>query len=200
MRQPNFHPVDLMATLKPETPLERRLLADPAFSEGLFWGVPRFGHPEGEIYKHIREVLDNIEKLEISDQDRRDLRIITFAHDTFKFLEDKREPRDWSKHHGALARKYMENHLDSSSVLDIIELHDEAYYIWREALTNRRPENAKPRLKHLLDTMGQNLQLYYLFFVCDTLTGDKIHAPLNWFEQIIPEIQIPALRQPAALK
>ncbi|MDV7390303.1 hypothetical protein RZS08_03065, partial [Arthrospira platensis SPKY1] len=60
-------------TLQPETDLERQLILHPEFREGLLWGVPRYGHPEGEIYKHIREVLDNIERLPIGLNIRRKL-------------------------------------------------------------------------------------------------------------------------------
>ena len=194
MQQTDTGPVNLSAALTPETHLERHLLSDPVFVEGLLWGVPRYGHPEGEVYKHIREVLANVGKLNIPDQVRKDLRLIAYVHDTFKYLEDKREPRDWSKHHGMLARRYMEPFLDKEHLLDIIELHDEAYYIWREAFTHRKPDAAKPRLRNLLDKLGDNLQLFYLFFVCDTMTGDKILSPLNWFEQVVPEIHVPEIR------
>ena len=76
------HVIDL---LRPETALEVSLIEHPDFFEGLFWGKPRFGHPEGQVLYHIREVLDNIELLEISSQDRAILRVVTFVHDTFKY-------------------------------------------------------------------------------------------------------------------
>ena len=46
------------------------------------------------------------------------------------------------------------------------------------------------RLQKLLKTLDDRLQLYYLFFKCDTATGDKNQAPLKWFEQAIPNIDI----------
>jgi len=77
------------ALLRPETELERELLQQPEFQRGLHWGLPRFGHPEGKILYHIREVLDNVEKLDITADVRRQLRLITFVHDTFKNVEHK---------------------------------------------------------------------------------------------------------------
>ncbi|MBN8527534.1 MAG: hypothetical protein J0M02_19550, partial [Planctomycetes bacterium] len=40
-------------------------------------------------------------------------------------------------------------------------------------------------LESLLERMNYCLQLYYLFFKCDTQSGDKTQAPLKWFEKTI---------------
>lgn len=181
---------DLATTLKLETALERQLLQDVTFAEGLRWGVPRYGHPEGEVYKHIAEVFANIDKLDIDPLTRRRLRIIALVHDTFKHLEDKNYPRDWTKHHGVFARRFAEQHIHDPLLLDIIEWHDEAYYIWRLKYLYNQPAEADKRLARLLDRIGDELQLYYLFFKCDTCTGDKNPAPLQWFEKSISGIDI----------
>ncbi len=178
--------------LKPETALEARLLATSEFTEGLDWGTPRFGHPEGKVIYHLQEVLENVDRINgISPLDREELRIITFLHDTFKYQEDKfARPRDWTRHHGIIARRFLEKFYFKSSVLDIIELHDEAYYCWRLCHLYDRPDEGNQRLKALLNRLGNNLQLYYMFFKCDTKTGDKNQAPLRWFESTIKDIQI----------
>ena len=182
--------VDFEIALQPETDLERTMLQQPEFLQGLLWGVPRYGHPEGEIYKHILEVLENIDGLNVDDTSRQCLRAVAFAHDTFKYIEDKSFPRDWSKHHSIYARKFLEKFTDNQVILDITELHDEAYYAWRTTYLYHRPQKGEIRLQSLLDRIGDNIQLYYLFFKCDTLTGDKNLAPLRWFEQHIPGIEI----------
>lgn len=51
----------LIRLIKPETELERELLHTPEFQVGMCWGEPRFGHPEGKVGLHVREVLDNID-------------------------------------------------------------------------------------------------------------------------------------------
>ncbi len=180
----------ISAILKPETELERQFLLDPAFREGLFYGKPRYGHPEGQVLYHIPEVLANVDKLDISKEDRRKLRIITFVHDTFKNIEDKSEPRDWSKHHSVYARKFLERFSDDIGLLTITEMHDEAYYCWRLHALYRQPEKGLARLQTLIDALGENLQLYYLFFKCDTQTGDKIQTPVRWFEKTVEGIEI----------
>lgn len=182
--------IDVEAMLLPETALEREFLTVPEFHKGLFWGKPRFGHPEGQIVYHIREVLDNVEQLTLTKKQRERLRIITFVHDTFKYKESRTTPRDWSKHHSILARQFVENYTDDQVVLKITESHDEAYYAWQLFHIYDKPEEGTLRLKNLLEWMGDDIQLYYLFFKCDTCTGDKNPAPLKWFEKTVPGIEV----------
>ena len=181
---------EIEAKLKPETDLEAKMIADPEFQAGLFWGKPRYGHPEGQVINHIPEVLANIDKLTISTEMRRKLRIITYAHDTFKHIEDKRKPRDWSKHHSVYARKFLEKYTEDSAILTITEMHDEAYHAWRLLALVKNQERSELRLENLLNRVGDNIQLYYLFFKCDTQTGDKIQAPVRWFERTVAGIEV----------
>ncbi len=190
MQQTTLGKVDLEAALQPETDLERKLLEEPAFFRGLFWGVPRYGHPEGEIYKHIREVLANIDRLRLSAEERTQLRMIAYVHDTFKYKEDKTFPRDWSRHHGVYARRFLEHFVDDPLLLNIVELHDEAYYAWRTKYLFHRLDEGEARLQRMLGSVGDQRQLFYLFFKCDTLTGDKNPAPLKWFENTIAGIKV----------
>lgn len=182
--------VNVEEELCPENDLEKQLLKAPAFVRGLHWGVPRYGHPEGEIYKHVREVLDNVDKLNVTPEARRKLRLVSFSHDTFKYLEDKSMPRDWTRHHGILARRFMEKYIDDQVLLDIIEYHDEAYFSWRCIHLFHQTTEGTRRLNNLMSRLGDDLQLYYLFFKCDTLTGDKNLAPIAWFETIVKDIDI----------
>ena len=41
----------------PETDLERALSSDPVLEEGLAWGEPRRGHPEGSVGAHVADLL-----------------------------------------------------------------------------------------------------------------------------------------------
>jgi hypothetical protein len=179
--------VSIFRLLQPENDLEAQLLEHPDFLEGLFWGVPRRGHPEGEVYKHVREVLDNIDQLDVNDNEREKLRLIAFVHDTFKYKEDRSLPRDWSKHHAVHARRFLEDYVDNEEVLDIIELHDEVFHCWSWVFMCGDIETGEKKLRALIDRLGNNLNLYYLFFRCDTLTGNKILSPLWWFEEKIKE-------------
>ena len=118
-----------------------------------------------------------------TETSRQQLRLIAFAHDTFKYREYQLGRR--VKHHGLMAREFMEAHVGDAVLLNIIELHDEAFYCWRAAHLEHQPDMAAHRLEKLLETMGENLPLYFDFYKCDTRTGDKIQAPLLWFEQVV---------------
>lgn len=176
--------------LKPENEVEEAIMKDPTFKEGLFWGKPRFGHPEGEIIYHIKEVFENIDLLPVSAEERSHLRLIALVHDSFKMQESKFPyPRSKANHHATLARRFSERYIQEDFILDIIEWHDEAYYVWRDIHLYQKEAQGQARKEALIKQMGQQLQLFYLFFKCDTRTGDKIQGPLDWFERVMPEIQ-----------
>lgn len=166
--------------IMPETALEEILLQTPEFNQGLLWGRPRYGHPEGQVIFHIAEVLDNIELLTIGALEREVLRLVAIVHDTLKFKEEELRLMndDYLQHHGILARRFMERYTDNEQVLKLIELHDEAYYIWKIKDEQRR----QPLLEQLINRLGDDLQLFYAFFKCDTQTGNKTQEPISWFE------------------
>ncbi|MGB1216664.1 MAG: HD domain-containing protein [Saprospiraceae bacterium] len=179
--------------LRPETELEKRILVDNEYKEGLFWGTPRYGHPEGKVIFHIREVLDNVDKMsDITEKQRASLRLITLIHDTFKYKENESRKifgRQPNNHHAVFAANFAEQYIKDEAILQVLLLHDEAYYAWRLKAFKREQEHQK-KLKNLLNELGDNLQLFYLFFKCDTCTGDKDPRPLEWFETEIKGIQI----------
>lgn len=180
----------ILQLIAPETDLEIQLLREPTFQKGLLWGEPRYGHPEGKIILHIREVFDNIDKLNLCTKERAQLRLVALVHDTFKYKEDRSFPRDWARHHAMLAREYMEQYNNDEVVLNILELHDEAYYCWRMFNNVQMHVAAQIRLESLINRVHEYLQLYYLFFKCDTQTGDKTQVPVEWFESTVKDINI----------
>jgi hypothetical protein len=180
----------VISLLKPENAFESHLVQLPELYKGLLWGEPRFGHPEGKVVYHVKEVFGNIDRLaDLTMEQRANLRAIAIAHDAFKHLEEKGNPRNWYMHHGAISRRYLEAHTENTTILDIIELHDEAYYCWRGArkLVN---DEIVPRysLESLVDRVKPFLLEYMLFFRCDTMTGDKNLAPLKWFEDAVADL------------
>ena len=189
-------PQALEKLLRPETPLEAALIMHPEVRKGLLWGEPRFGHPEGKVGLHVREVLDNIERIpNVSPIVRSQLRLVALSHDAFKYQEDRSRPRDWSKHHAMLARQFMETYTSDRVVLDVIETHDDAYYAWLSVKHEAfRQENELKSLDHLMKKVEFCLQTYYLFFKCDTQTGDKTQASIKWFEKMVPDLDIVTLQ------
>jgi HD domain len=192
MLDDNITDEDILEMLKPETELEHFLIQQPALRAGLLWGEPRYGHPEGRVLFHIQEIFDNIDTIlpPLSIEDRQSLRLITLLHDSFKYKEDKSDPRDWSQHHSKLARRFAENFTTDERILEIIELHDDAYYCWRLSALHHDEIKSDKRFDALMERVRPFLQLYYLFFKCDTTTGDKTQAPMKWFEKKVKGIEI----------
>jgi hypothetical protein len=176
--------------LKPETELELQLIQLPELYVGLLWGEPRFGHPEGQVIYHIQEIYANIDQLHHLTTDMRaQLRVVALTHDSFKYQEEKSVPRNWEMHHGSIAMRKTASLIGDQVTRDLIELHDEAYYCWRQ-WRNLSTDDIKPRytVETLLQRVEPFLIPYMLFFRCDTLTGDKNPAPLKWFEEVIAEL------------
>ncbi|MFK7951181.1 MAG: hypothetical protein AB8G11_26610 [Saprospiraceae bacterium] len=188
MNTKTYHEIEERFT--PETHQEQQIIKHPEWREGAMWGKPRYGHPEGKVLYHIEEVLLNVEAVQSTPKVRQDLRFITLTHDTFKHKEHRGFPRDWSKHHAVLARQFSEQFTDNQGLLDIIEFHDEAYYVWKMEHKLFRKNAAQRRLDKLLLRLGDNLQLFYLFFKCDTQTGDKNQKSVEWFEATVKDIDI----------
>ena len=177
-------PLNFKKIIQPVSSLESKLIEFSEFKTGFNWGVPRFGHPEGKVGLHVKEVLNNIDQLNrIDDETVQRLRITAIAHDTFKYKEAETIVAGNRINHGLLARQYMEQLIDDEVTLDLIELHDEIYYSWRHEALHEKPNRASARLENLVNRIGKNLLLHYLFFRCDTMTGDKIQTPRFWFEQ-----------------
>lgn len=175
----NFH-----ALLLPEHEIEFAMLGDPGFVRGLDWGLPRYGHPEGKIYLHIQEVLQNIDSLGVVGEERFFLRALAFLHDTFKYRERKGPGTKWVDQHGYLARTYAVPRFSIlEPILDLIEWHDEAYFAWRKIYLNGQRDEGLRRLERLQERLADRSRLFYDFFWCDTRTGDKNPAPLIWYEK-----------------
>lgn len=184
--------IDSIITI--ESSLERAIVSDKEFREGLFFGKPRYGHPEGEVIFHIKEVFQNVEKY--SDGPfrhlREKLRIITLVHDTFKFKEHASRlkiGRTPENHHAVFAANFFDKYSSDQSLRNLILLHDEAYYCWQLFKMQKHVE-CQMKLNRLLEVLGKDLQLFYLFFKCDTETGDKNQEPIKWFEQTIEGIVV----------
>lgn len=177
----------ILRYISPESSVERQIVQDKHWQEGAFWGEPRPGHPEGKVIYHIHEVLQNVDKATKNPKLRQQLRLIAILHDTFKHLEEQTRPRtDWSKHHAIYALKFAQQYITDQAVLDVIELHDDAYYAWRADFAGHE-EQSKALLQKLHNRLGDAMQLYYLFFKCDTQTGDKYQSPVAWFEHIMKD-------------
>jgi len=179
-----------------ETDLERTIAADPAWQQGVIWGKPRFGHLEGAVQFHIADVLANIDRQHPTPEERRILRLIALIHDTFKYRVNELKPKMGNNHHAHIARVFAEQYIDDPVILNLIELHDEAYNSWRLGAYKGRWEHAEERVNNLLARLGASLPLYVHFFLADSQTDSKDQAPVQWFTHLLESrgYALPALQ------
>lgn len=168
-----------------ENELERAIIRDPAWLAGGQWGEPRPGHPEGSVEAHLGEVLGNIDYEALDDEDRRRLRLVAITHDHFKYAVDRSRDRVGENHHGMLARRFAERYIDDAEVLDVIELHDEAFLSWKKGDRSGNWSVAEERAGRLIDRLGDSVNFYLRFYRCDNGTGTKEPECVEWFEWLV---------------
>lgn len=178
--------LQLMLGIAPVNETEAKIMAHPEWQRGALWGKPRKGHPEGRILYHIADVLRNVEQwgLRYGPEWIKRLRLIALLHDSFKYKVDENQRRIGENHHAMIARRWSMQFLGDPTLLDIIELHDHAYHCWRHGKVTEEWTVAESKLEEIIERLGSGLQLYYMFYRCDTETGDKDPAPVRWFEKI----------------
>jgi len=166
--------------IKPETELENKIIADEDFIKGAIWGEPRDGHPEGQVIYHIGDVLKNVDKYS-TPENREKLRLIAIIHDSFKYKVDDTKPKNEENHHAMIARRFAEKYITDNELLEIIELHDEAYNSWCNGDRDDKWDKAENRAKQLIKRLGQSINLYLAFYQCDNETGNKERDNFVWF-------------------
>ena len=167
-----------------ENDLERTIAADLAWQAGVQWGTPRPGHPEGAVQTHVADVLSNVDRFYGDSSHRQRLRLIALVHDAFKYQVDMDQPRTGENHHAMRARRFAERYIDDPAVLEVIELHDEAFNAWQMGHRKGRWDNARNRAERLIDRLGGFLPLYLAFYHCDNAIEGKEADCLNWFRDL----------------
>ncbi len=175
--------ISIEEIIKPESQLELSISQDKDFISGCYWGVPRDGHYEGKVIYHIRDVLRNVEKYS-SQENRCDLRLITLIHDTFKYKVNMSKPRSGENHHAVIARRFAEKFISNENILDVIELHDEAYASWKMIDWKANILGAQDRAKKLIERLDGNLDLYLTFYKCDNRIPSKSRINYDWFSNL----------------
>lgn len=177
-----------LSLLQPETSLEQDIISSTEWIEGASWGEPRPGHPEGAVIFHILEVLGNVDNLYGNSPLREKLRIISIIHDTFKNKVESTLPKKDENHHAMIARRFAEKFIEDAAILDVIQMHDDAYGAWNKGKRDGDWTKAFELAHQLIADLGPNLELYISFYECDNFTGDKTAEPYEWFKEVISEV------------
>ena len=160
-----------------ETELERAVTADPVLREGLKWGRPRRGHPEGTVGAHVADLLETIERWGETGRRREELRFLALVHDALKYQVQHWRLKTGENHHAMRARRFAERYTDDERLLATIEQHDRPYNLWRKARRRGRPDD---------EAFGEmlagipDLDLFLRFVELDGSTEGKSREPIEW--------------------
>lgn len=173
-------PGELIPGFEPENELEAALVADPEIQRGLAWGKPRRAHPEGEVGRHVADLLDRLEADGWREPLRSRLRFVAVAHDALKFRVVEWLPHWGPNHHAHRARRAAERYTDDAGLLSTIELHDRPYGIWRRRRRTGRGQAAA--LDRLVPKIVEP-ELFVRFVELDGSTEGKNPEPIAWFRR-----------------
>jgi hypothetical protein len=169
-----------VAGFTPETDLERALSEDSVLLEGLAWGKPRSGHPEGSVAAHVSDLLKTIDRWGETGKRREELRLLALVHDAQKNRVQSWRPKTGENHHAMRARRFAERYVDDERLLATIEQHDRPYSLWRRfSRSGRLDEQA---LSEVLDRIP-DLDLFLRFLELDASTEGKNQEPIRWLKE-----------------
>ena len=162
-----------------ETEREQAVLSDPVLQEGLAWGKPRHGHPEGTVGAHVADLLETIEQWGETGKRREELRFMAIVHDALKYKVQNWRPRTGENHHAMRARRFAERYTHDDRLLATIELHDKAYNLWRKV--ERRGRMDEHAFNAMVDRIP-DIDLFLRFVELDGSTEGKTHEPIRWLK------------------
>jgi hypothetical protein len=167
----------LVPGFAPENGLERALIADPELQEGLAWGKPRSGHPEGSVGAHVADLLGTIDRWGETGERRAELRFLALVHDSMKYKVRDWLPKVGENHHAMRARRFAERYTGDERLLATIELHDRPYAIWRKLRRTGRLD--EKRLNAMFEAVP-DLDLFVRFVELDGSSAGKRPEPIEW--------------------
>jgi hypothetical protein len=168
---------ELVPGFVPENELERTVSDDPVLLEGLAWGRPRRGHPEGSVGAHVAELLRTLEEWDEPEPRRSELRFLALVHDSLKYRVRDWLPKTGENHHAMRARRFAERYTDDERLLAVIELHDRPYAIWRRM---RRIGRLDSRAFARMLERIPDLELFLRFVELDDSPSGKKPEPVDW--------------------
>lgn len=156
-----------------------RVRSDSRYQENLDWGKPRRGHPEGTMRAHIAELEGNLALLPVNRESETywKLMVLIHVHDTFKKDSRSGVPISDPNSHASLARRFLSEYCRDADLLQMVQLHDEPFALYRQQCFKGAVNPA--RLRDLLESI-EDWELFLKFLLVDGFTAGKSPEPLEW--------------------
>jgi hypothetical protein len=171
---------ELVPGFAPESELERKLIADPGLREGLAWGKPRSGHPEGSVGAHVADLLETVDRWGETGERRAELRFLAIVHDAMKYRVRDWLPKVGENHHAMRARRFAERYTSDERLLATIEQHDRPYALWRKLQRTGRLDELG--MRRMLERIPDR-DLFLRFVELDGSTEGKNAEPVEWLKR-----------------
>lgn len=158
-----------------------KIMNDPRYQRNIEYGEPRSGHPEGKIRFHIAELEENLQELAaqgITKEEYWKLKFLIHVHDTFKAESVPDSPILSPDSHASLARKFASEFIDDDDLLNMLQLHDVNYALWKQFVTTGSYDLNS--FQSLLNSV-RDWNLFMMFLIIDGSTEGKERSKLIWF-------------------
>ncbi len=164
-----------------------RIMADPRYEAGLLYGVPRKGHSEGTVGKHLVDLQCNLIKMrtggivDIEEDEYWKLLLLIHIHDIMKYCCKHDSPIIDPQSHASLARKFLAEFSDDEDLQNIVQAHDENLALWQQQKS--RGNYRADRLEERIIDKIKDIELLLLFQIIDGFTDGKTdnRPMLRWF-------------------
>lgn len=166
----------------------QRIAADPRYTQGLDWGEPRPGHPEGTIRAHIAALEANLESLsaKLSDSEYWKLKLLIHTHDLFKGESDHGVSILDLNSHASLARAFLSSYCTDADLLAMVQFHDEPFALYLQARSKGKYNQDRfDALLHAIDDWN----VFLAFNIIDGCASGKSRKSLHWlFHEIAGKV------------
>ena len=163
------------------------IFKDPRYKAGLRYGVPRKGHPEGTVGKHLVDLQCNLVKMrtggivDVKSDEYWKLFILILVHDIMKHAATPDSAIADPNSHASLARKFLAEFSDDEDLQNIVQAHDENLALWLNFKTRGHVNFG--RLQDRVINKIKDIELLLLFQIIDGATEGKtdMKEMLRWF-------------------
>lgn len=152
-----------------------KIVNDDRYKQGIAYGAPRKGHPEGTVGKHLIDLDRNVDKMFeggwLAGDEYWKLRILVHTHDIMKYAAKPDSAIIDPQSHASLAAKFLSEFSDDQDLINIVQAHDENLALWQQH--KAKGMYKEDRLKERVIDKVKDIELLLLFQICDAYTPGK---------------------------